>query len=46
MAHPRAALRQQTVAKHGDENQRQAHTQRVEVQRAAAQPQITALGDI
>jgi len=46
MAHPRAALRQQTVAKYGDEDQWQAHAQRVEVQRAAAQPEITALGDI
>ncbi len=46
MAHPRAAFRQQAIAKHGHKDQRQAHAQRVKVQRAAAQPQITALGDI
>lgn len=46
MAHPRAAFRQQAIAKHGHKDQRQTHAQRVKVQRAAAQPQITALGDI
>ncbi len=44
--HPRAAARQQAVAEQGDDHQRNAHPQRVQVQRTAAGPQVTALGDI
>ncbi|MNE07407.1 hypothetical protein D3C80_1000260 [compost metagenome] len=44
--HPRPAFRQQTVTKHGDQNQRQTHAQRVQIQRTAAQPHVPALRDV